>query len=222
MNTIQSKHLRLYLIRHGETEWSISGQHTGSTDIPLTAHGEQGARELGPYLRHIQFARVLTSPRQRARRTCELAGIGSAAEIEPDLAEWDYGDYEGKRSLDIHTERPDWNIFRDGCPGGEMPAQVSARADRLIARLSALEGNVALFTHGHFGCTLATRWIGLPVVEGQHFSLDPASVSILTHAPRPPAVPVIALWNSVPVSITEGAHSLSRTGHGDSKPVRPR
>jgi broad specificity phosphatase PhoE len=126
----RSRLLQLYFIRHGETEWSLSGQHTGRTDIPLTARGEEEARKLGPCLREIQFARVLTSQRQRARRTCELAGLGPAAEIEPDLAEWDYGDYEGRRSVDIHKGRPDWNVFRDGCPRGEMPAQVSDRRSK--------------------------------------------------------------------------------------------
>ncbi len=142
MIATQSRLLQLYFIRHGETEWSLSGQHTGRTDIPLTARGEDEARELGPCLRAFKFARVLTSPRQRARRTCELAGLGPAVEIEPDLAEWDYGDYEGQRTVDIHKRRPDWNVFRDGCPRGEMPVQVSDRADRLIAHLLALDGNV--------------------------------------------------------------------------------
>ncbi|MGP8025357.1 MAG: histidine phosphatase family protein, partial [Acidocella sp.] len=146
MIATQSRLLQLYFIRHGETEWSLSGQHTGRTDIPLTARGEDEARELGPCLRAFKFARVLSSPRQRARRTCELAGLGPAAEIEPDLAEWDYGDYEGQRTVDIRKGRPDWNVFRDGCPRGEMPAQVSDRADRLIAHLRALDGNVALFS----------------------------------------------------------------------------
>jgi probable phosphoglycerate mutase len=191
--------LRLYLIRHGETEWSLSGQHTGRTDIPLTAHGEDEARELQPCLRPIRFARVLTSPRQRARRTCELADFGSA-EIEPDLAEWDYGDYEGRRSEDIRKGRPGWNIFRDGCPRGEAPAEISGRADRLIARLQALQGNVALFSHGQFGAVLAVRWIGLPVIDGQHFPLGAASLSILAHDPRHPEVRAIELWNAAPAS----------------------
>lgn len=188
--------LRLYLIRHGETEWSLSGQHTGRTDLPLTAHGEDEARQLAPRLRHIQFARVLTSPRQRARRTCELAGLGAAAETEPDLAEWDYGDYEGLLTADVRKLRPGWNVFRDGCPGGEMPAAVSDRADRLIAHLCTLDGNVALFSHGEFACVLAARWIGLPVVEGQHFSVDAASLGILGYNPGHPEVRVIALWNA--------------------------
>ena len=188
---------RIYLVRHGETEWSLSGQHTGRTDIPLTARGEDGARKLGQRLHDIQFARVLASPRQRARRTCELAGLTPVAEIEPDLAEWDYGDYEGKRSVDILKDRPDWNLFQDGCPRGETPAQVSDRADRLIARLRALDGNIALLSHGHFGRVLAARWIGLPVSEARHWLLGTASLSILGSEPNHPEVPVIALWNSI-------------------------
>lgn len=148
MKSDTSRPLRLYLIRHGETEWSLSGRHTGRTDVPLTARGEDEARALAPRLREIPFAHVLSSPLQRARRTCELTMLGAAAEIEPDLAEWDYGDYEGQRSMDIRKQRPGWNVFRDGCPHGEMPAQVSERADRLIAHLRALDGNVALFSHG--------------------------------------------------------------------------
>lgn len=187
---------KIYLIRHGETEWSRSGQHTGRTDIPLTAHGEDKARELGQRLRDIQFARVLTSPRQRARRTCELAGLGATVEIEPNLAEWDYGDYEGQRSDEIRKARPDWNIFRDGCPSGETPVQISDRADRLIARLRALDGNVALFSHGHFGRVLAARWIGLSVSEAQRLMLDTASLSILGYEHNHVESPVIAMWNA--------------------------
>jgi probable phosphoglycerate mutase len=190
--------LRLYLIRHGETEWSLSGQHTGRTEVLLTARGEQGARALAPVLRETMFTRVLTSPRQRAQRTCERAGLGLAAEIEPDLAEWDYGDYEGLRSAEIHQERPGWNIFRDGCPHGETPEQISGRADRLIARLRAQGGTVALFSHGHFGRVLATRWIGLPVIEGQHFALGVASLGILGFEASHPETPAIALWNFAP------------------------
>jgi broad specificity phosphatase PhoE len=192
--------LQLYFVRHGQTEWSLSGQHTGRTDIPLTARGEDEARELGVRLRTIQFALVLTSPRQRARRTCELAELGLTAEPEPDLSEWDYGDYEGLRSVDIRENRPGWNVFRDGCPHGETPMQISARADRLIARLSGLNGNIALFSHGHFGCVLAARWIGLPATEGQHFVLTTASLSILGREPRRPDVRVISLWNAAPAS----------------------
>lgn len=197
MTTSMPSPTRLYLVRHGETEWSHSGRHTGRTDIPLTADGEDEALQLARHLRGIPFAHVLTSPRQRARQTCELVGLASVAEIVPDLAEWDYGDYEGQRSVDIYKKRADWNLFRDGCPHGEMPAQVSGRADRLIAHLRAMEGNVALFSHGHFLCVLAARWIGLPLVEAQHFSLGTASLSILGHDPHHPEVPVIALWNAV-------------------------
>jgi probable phosphoglycerate mutase len=192
----QNMPLRLYLIRHGETEWSLSSRHTGRTDIPLTVQGEQDARRLGEWLRDLRFSQVFASPRQRARRTCELARLGPVAKIEPDLAEWDYGDYEGQRSVNIRKGRPDWNLFRDGCPRGEMPAQVSDRADRLIAHLRALDGNVALFSHGHFGCVLAARWIGLSVIEGQHFLLGTASLSILGYEPNHAEVPVIALWNA--------------------------
>ena len=187
---------QLYLIRHGQTEWSLSGQHTGRTDIPLTARGEAEARTLQPLLGAIDFTAVLSSPMQRARRTCELTGLCATPVIEPDLAEWDYGAYEGLRSREIYRERPDWSVFRDGCPGGESPAQISERADRLIAHLRAREGNIALFTHGHFGCVLAARWIDLPVIEGQHLLLGTASVSILGHHPTHPEVPVISLWNA--------------------------
>src|ERR1035441_2916332 len=151
--------LHLYLIRHGETEWSLSHQHTGRTDIPLTEQGEQDARKLGARLCATKFNRVFTSPMQRARRTCALVGLATGSEIEPDLSEWDYGDYEGQCTVDIRKKRPDWNIFQDGCPRGEMPAQVSDRADRLIARLRAMDGNIALFSHGQFGCVFAARWI---------------------------------------------------------------
>jgi probable phosphoglycerate mutase len=192
----QNMRPRIYLIRHGETEWSLASRHTSRTDIPLTEQGEQDARKLAERLRDLRFSQVFTSPRQRARRTCELAGLGPVAKIEPDLAEWDYGDYEGQHSVDIRKARPDWNLFRDGCPHGEMPAQVSARADRLIARLRALDGNIALFSHGHFGCVLAARWIGLPVMEGQHFLLGTASLSLFGCEPSHPEVPLIELWNS--------------------------
>lgn len=190
--------LSLYLVRHGQTEWSLSGQHTGSTDIPLTSRGEDEARELIPWLRHVQFGLVLTSPRQRARRTCELVRLGREAEIEPDLAEWDYGDYEGKLSSDIRQGRPGWNVFRDGCPQGETPGEVTDRADRLIARLCAMHGNVALFSHGEFSLALVARWIGFPVVEAEHFLLGTASLNILSYNPAHPEVRVIALWNAAP------------------------
>jgi probable phosphoglycerate mutase len=196
MTTARRTFLQLYFIRHGETEWTRSGQHTGRTDIPLTERGEHEARELGVRLRGVQFARVLTSPRQRARQTCELARLELVPEVEPDLAEWDYGELEGQRTVDIWKKHPGWNVWQDGCPGGETPADVSGRADRLIARLGTLDGNVALFSHGQFGCVLAARWLGLPTIEGQHFALSPASLSILGHEPGHPAVRVITLWNA--------------------------
>lgn len=191
-----TEHLNLYLVRHGETAWSLSGQHTGSTDIALTEHGEDEARNLAAYFEGILFTHVLTSPRQRARRTCELLGLGKSSEINEDLAEWDYGAYEGQRTVDIRKDRPNWNLWKDGCPGGEMPEDVSTRADRLIAYLSTLQGNVALISHGHFGCALATRWIGLAIDEGRHFVIDPASVGILGVAPRQAEVRAILLWNA--------------------------
>jgi probable phosphoglycerate mutase len=197
MKANKSGTLRLYLIRHGETGWSRSGRHTGRTDIPLTPSGEDEARELGKHLRDISFAQVLTSPLRRAVQTCSLAGLDKNPEIEPDLAEWDYGDYEGQRSVDILEARPDWNVYRDGCPGGEMPARVSARADRLISRLLKLDGNIALFAHGQFGSVLAARWIGLAVAEAEHFMLGTASLSILAFDPHHAGVPVIALWNAL-------------------------
>ena len=188
----------LYLVRHGETEWSISGQHTGLTDIALTAHGEDQARALAPYFAKIHFAKVFSSPLMRARRTCELAGLGAAAQSESALVEWNYGDYEGRRSADIVKERPGWSVWADGCPHGETPAMVSERADRLLIRLRAIPGNVAVFSHGQFGSALAARWIGLPVGQGQHLELSPATVSTLSVARDHPDVPVISLWNSAP------------------------
>lgn len=200
--------MSLYVIRHGETAWSLSGQHTGRTDIPLTAQGEQDARVLAEALRAVTFSRVFTSPRQRAQRTCELVGLDAASEIEPGLVEWDYGDYEGQRSMDIRKRRPDWNLFRDGCPHGESPADVSDRADRLIALLRALQGNIALFSHGHFGRVLAARWIGLPVSSAQHFLLSIASVSILGYEENSTEESAIVLWNAVPINTADSGPNL--------------
>ena len=188
--------LHVHLIRHGETEWSLSGQHTSSTEIVLTAHGEGQARSLGARLRSVAFSRAFTSPRQRAQQTYALSGLKPAVEVEPDLAEWDYGDYEGRRSVDIRKERPDWNLFRDGCPNGEMPTQVCERADRLIIRLRALTGNIALVTHGQFGSVLVARWIGLPVINAENLPLGTASLSVLGFAANHPEVSVIGLLNS--------------------------
>ena len=187
---------RLFYFRHGETQWSLSGQHTGVTDIPLTPHGEAQARALRPWVEAISFSHVLTSPRLRARATCALAGLGPRSEIEPDLAEWNYGDYEGRRSADIGEERPGWNIFRDGCPKGESPSEIGERADRLIARLRTMDGDVALFSHGHFGAVFGARWIGLEVIEAQHFSLAPASMGVLGLDSNHLYTPIIVLWNA--------------------------
>jgi broad specificity phosphatase PhoE len=186
----------IYLIRHGETAWSLSGQHMGRTDIALTERGEQKARELGERLRAVRFNRVLTSPLQRAPRTCNLSGLDSVAEVEPDLQEWDYGDYEGETLADIRMARPDWNLFRDGCPRGEAPPQVSERADRVIARIRGSDGNIAIFSHGHFGRVLAARWIGLPLTQAQHLLLNTGSVSILGFEHSRAEEPAIILWNA--------------------------
>jgi probable phosphoglycerate mutase len=185
----------LYLIRHGETEWSLAGQHTSRTDVPLTEKGEQNARQLAERLSSVRFTEVCTSPRLRARQTCELAGFGTRNKEEADLAEWEYGDYEGLRSSEIQHLRPGWNIFRDGCPNGESTTQVSARADRLIARLRTLEGKAALFSHGHFCRVLAARWTGAPLEDGRRLLLSPASISILAYEHDNLEEPVITLWN---------------------------
>ncbi len=186
----------MFLVRHGETAWSITGQHTGLTDIPLTAHGQDEARALAPRLRTTSFARILTSPLQRARETCELAGLCAHVHTDVDLVEWNYGEYEGERTTDIQRARPGWNIWCDGCPHGESPDNISDRADRLLGRLRTLSGNVALFSHGQFGAALAARWIGLAVREAQHLALGPASLSVLEYESGHPTVPVIALWNA--------------------------
>ncbi|MEO5959319.1 MAG: HAD-IIB family hydrolase [Opitutaceae bacterium] len=194
--TSKSMPLRLYLIRHGETEWSLSGQHSGRASISLTAHGEDEARAVGQRLRDIPFAHVLTSPLQRARQTCALAALGPPPRIDPDLAEWDNGDDEGRTSAEILKSRPDWNLFRDGSPNGEAPPQISARADRLIAHLRTLDGDVALFSHSHFGRVLAARWIGLFVEQAEPFLLSTGSISVLCYAHDRTDQPAIALWNS--------------------------
>jgi broad specificity phosphatase PhoE len=191
---------QVYMVRHGETEWSNLRRHTGRTEIPLTPEGEAAARRLAGRLSAAGIDRVLTSPRERAVRTCALAGCGVGAAADPDLAEWDYGDYEGLRSEDILRLRPGWNLFRDGCPNGESPAQVSARADRLIGRLRSLGGVSAVFTHGHFGRVIGARWVGYPAIEGERLLLDPASLSILGYEHADPDAPVIALWNERPAA----------------------
>ena len=185
----------VYLARHGETPWTISGQYTGLTDLPLTERGERNARRLTERVCGLTFAKVFTSPLQRARRTCELAGFGAVAEIDEDLVEWDYGDYEGRHSADVHRERPDWELFRDGCPGGESPAEAAARADRVVSRLRAVPGDVLLFSSGHFIRVLATRWIGLEVTaNARRFMLSTASLSAVGYE-KELSRPVIRLWN---------------------------
>jgi probable phosphoglycerate mutase len=192
---VMSDHLPVvYLARHGETAWSISGQHTGLTDLPLTERGERNARQLGERLKGLAFAKVFASPLARARRTCELAGFAGAAVVDPDLVEWNYGQYEGRRSDEILSERPDWQLFYDGCPGGESPEQVGARADRVVSRVRAVEGDVLLFSSGHFLRVLTARWLGLEPAIGRFFMLSTASLSALGYEHNP-SQPVIRLWD---------------------------
>jgi len=185
----------IYIARHGETAWTITGQHTGLTDLPLTPQGETNARRLANRLQGMVFAKVLTSPLQRARQTCALAGFGSVAEVDSDLVEWNYGKYEGLRSSEIRAQRPDWQLFRDGAPGGDSPAQVMARADRVVKRVRDVTGNVLLFSSGHFIRVLAARWIGLePSVHSNSFLLSTASLSAVGYDTEI-SNPVIRLWN---------------------------
>ena len=184
--------MNLFAVRHGETEWSLSGRHTGTTDIPLTNNGRRLAERLRPVFAEESFALVRCSPMQRARETCELAGLGDVAVIDPDLAEWNYGDYEGLTPKQIHEMAPGWLIFRDGCPGGEAPEQVAERVDRVIARARTADGDVALFAHGHVLRVLGARWIGLPAAAGQHFLLDTGTLCVLGYYRNIPAVKV---WN---------------------------
>jgi broad specificity phosphatase PhoE len=185
----------IYLARHGETAWSLTGQHTGLTDLPLTERGERNAQRLGERLKGLTFIKVFTSPLRRASRTCELAGFGAVAEVDPNLVEWDYGQYEGHTGTEIRGERPDWQLFRDGCPGGESPGQVDTRAHRVVNRLRDVQGDVLVFTSGHFMRVLASCWIGLePTQTSRSFMLNTASLSALgyeSHLSRP----VIRLWN---------------------------
>jgi broad specificity phosphatase PhoE len=185
----------IYIARHGETAWTVTGQHTGLTDLPLTPQGERNAQALATRLDGLSFAKVFTSPLQRARRTCALAGFGSLAEIDNDLVEWNYGAYEGRRTVDILAERPGWQLFRDGCPGGESPAQVRFRAENVLSRIRAIQGNVLIFSSGHFIRVLAARWIGLePSVHSMSFLLSTASLSALGYE-HDLSRPVIRLWN---------------------------
>ena len=183
-----------YLARHGETAWSLSGRHTGLTDVPLTERGELDARRLGERLRVLEFARVWTSPLQRAARTCELAGFAATARIDPDLVEWNYGEYEGRRTAEILQSRPGWRVFDDGCPGGESPADVGARADRVIDRVRAAAGNVLVFSSGHFLRVLGARWVGLEPGGGRSFMLATASLSALGYE-HDLQGPVFRFWN---------------------------
>jgi broad specificity phosphatase PhoE len=184
----------VYLARHGETAWTLSGQYTGLTDLPLTERGERNARRLEERLRGVTFAKVLTSPLRRAARTCELAGFGAVAEIDRDLVEWNYGAYEGRLTTNIHRERPDWQLFRDGCPEGESPHEVSLRADRVVKRVRAITGDVLLFSSGHFLRVFAARWLGLDAAIGRYFLLSTASLSALGYDHNL-SQPVIRLWN---------------------------
>ena len=182
----------LFAIRHGETAWSLSGQHTGMTDIPLTDNGRRLAKQMRPALAKKVFALVLVSPLQRARNTCDLAGLAQAAVIDPDLIEWNYGEYEGLTPEQIRETTPGWLIFRDGCPGGEAPDQIGARVDRVISRARAVEGDVALFAHGHVLRVLAARWLGLTAGGGQHFLLDTGTLCVLSDYH---GIPAVRIWN---------------------------
>jgi broad specificity phosphatase PhoE len=184
----------IYLARHGETAWSISGQHTGLTDLPLTPQGEENAKRLGERLKTLKFSKVFTSPLKRAARTCELAGFGGVAEVDRNLVEWNYGDYEGLRTAEIHAKRPDWQLFRDGCPGGESPQQIGVRANGVVERLRAINGNVLVFSSGHFLRVLAAHWLGLETAGGRFLMLSTASLSILSYENNL-AQPAIKLWN---------------------------
>lgn len=184
----------IFLVRHGETEWSLSGQHTGITDIPLTENGRSVAKRFAPFFADKNFALVLTSPLSRAKKTCELAGLGKMAKVDKDLMEWNYGKYEGLTTEQIQKKSPEWLLFRDGCPGGETPLQVSERADRLIEKIRAIDGNVALFAHGHILRVLAVRWLGLSAIFGSNFILDTATLSILSYYRD---IPAVKLWNGI-------------------------
>jgi len=183
---------RVFLVRHGETEWSLSGQHTGVTDIPLTEKGRNVAKQWKPILSEEKFALVLTSPLRRARETCELAGLSDRAEIELDLIEWNYGEYEGLTPQQIHAQKPGWMIFTDGSPGGESPEQVESRIDRVISRVRHTDGHVALFSHGHLLRAFVARWIGLRASDGQRFLLDTATLCVLSCYRD---IPAIKRWN---------------------------
>jgi broad specificity phosphatase PhoE len=184
----------VYLARHGETAWSLSGQHTGLTDLPLTARGQRNAQRLGERLKGIAFAKVFTSPLQRASLTCKLAGFGDVAEVDPDLLEWNYGQYEGLTSAQIHAQRPDWQLFRDGPLGGETLNQIGQRADRVVQRVRSIQGNVLLFSSGHILRVLAACWLSLGPSAGKYFLLSTASLSALSYE-HSLSQPTVRLWN---------------------------
>jgi broad specificity phosphatase PhoE len=184
--------VNVFAIRHGETKWSLSGQHTGTTDIGLTDNGRRVAERMRPLLAATPFRLVFCSPMRRSRETCELAGLGENAVIDPDLVEWNYGEYEGLTTKQIHEVAPRWLLFQDGCPGGESPEQVGARVDRVIARIRGAEGDIALFAHGHVLRVLAARWIGLPPNGGQHFLLNTGTLSVLGYYRE---IPAVRIWN---------------------------
>jgi len=188
---------RLFLARHGDTAWTESRQHTGRTDLPLNERGEERARQLGERLRRFSFACVFTSPLQRASKTCALAGFGDLAQVDPDLVEWDYGRFEGKLTSDILKERPGWEMFRDGCPDGESPQDVAARADRFVSRVRGLDGNVLAFSSAHIIRMIAARWLGLPPGAGRFFFCRPASVGVLAFEHNSGEEPIIGVWNYV-------------------------
>ena len=187
-------HPQVFVARHGETEWSLTGQHTGNTDVPMTANGEAQARALGERIADIAFDQVWTSPRIRARRTAELS-LKTKPQVDPDLVEWDYGDYDGLTTDQIHARNPHWFLFRDGCPNGESPEAVSARADRVVAKLRAAGGTTIVFSHGHFSRALAVRWLGLPILDARYFNVGTAALGILSYEHNDLADPVIELWN---------------------------
>jgi probable phosphoglycerate mutase len=203
--------MNVFTIRHGETEWSLNGRHTGTTDIPLTDRGRELAELLRPALTRHGFALVLVSPLQRARETCAIAGLGDKAVVDQDLVEWNYGDYEGLTPAQIHATAPGWMIFRDGCPGGESPGEIGARVDRVIARARGATGDVALFAHGHVLRVLVARWLGLPAGGGQHFLLDTGTLSMLSDYR---GIPALKTWNAPLAGYGSGEkapHSHGRT-----------
>lgn len=199
----------VYLARHGETAWSLSGQHTGLTDMPLTERGRRNAVRLGQRLKGMTFSKVLTSPLQRATLTCQLAGFGDLAEVDRDLLEWNYGQYEGRTRAEILADRPEWQLFRDGCPGGESPEQVATRADRVVSRIRAIQGDVLLFSSGHLLRTLAARWLALDPGGGRYLLLSTASLSMLTYE-HDLSRPAIGLWNDTQLVGPHQEHSTEK------------